>query len=285
MPLLALPKHADPEFGTPNRKPLGPVEIDWNNPITRGLVGCYILQDGQIINVLNRGGEVTNNGLVKQISPSGFSLKGNGSDAWAQVETQLDPNLDFSCVMGFEDMGTTGNQFLCSNGSINSGAHYWGMVVNPSNLDGVFGIEFRVGAVNLLARTIDAGADTGFHTGGMTRVGPTSAVLGYAYLDGRNKATEGPESATMQSTSEGSIGSRRRGSSANDDFLSGNVLFRWTWQRALSDAEHMSIANDAYQVLRPAVDPSYFFSGVAPAPFNFPLFERQISYRKSGRFV
>ena len=37
MAILKLPKQYSPDFSSPKVKPVGPVELDWGNPITKGL--------------------------------------------------------------------------------------------------------------------------------------------------------------------------------------------------------------------------------------------------------
>ena len=49
--MLPLPKQYHPSFRKPLEKPACPVEIDWSNPITRGLVGCYTMQ-GSLVNLV-----------------------------------------------------------------------------------------------------------------------------------------------------------------------------------------------------------------------------------------
>ena len=42
MSVFELPLVAHPDFAIPGVKPKGEVEIDWNHPLTQGLVACWI---------------------------------------------------------------------------------------------------------------------------------------------------------------------------------------------------------------------------------------------------
>lgn len=41
MTVLDLPKRSHPDFAIPGKAPLGPVAVDWQNPLSRGLIGVW----------------------------------------------------------------------------------------------------------------------------------------------------------------------------------------------------------------------------------------------------
>jgi len=42
MALYPLPKQYSTDFSNPKKKPVGDVEIDWSNPLTKGLKAFYM---------------------------------------------------------------------------------------------------------------------------------------------------------------------------------------------------------------------------------------------------
>ena len=48
MGMLKLPKEFLPGFGQPGVKPTGPLEIDWDNPLTRGLSHCFVFDSNEV---------------------------------------------------------------------------------------------------------------------------------------------------------------------------------------------------------------------------------------------
>ena len=77
----------EPNLLIPGKKPVGPVEVDWSNPLTKGLVGCYLFDTkSRYYNFANPkfpatvGGNQTFDGDSAVIDASGEYIRVNPTD-------------------------------------------------------------------------------------------------------------------------------------------------------------------------------------------------------------
>lgn len=87
-------KHRYPDFFTPKRVPLMPVEVDWQHPLSRGLVCCFVPGGASgFDNLADYGTRVAaNNGdFAQRLTPG---------SAGALVSTSIGPGLDSRTASG-----------------------------------------------------------------------------------------------------------------------------------------------------------------------------------------
>jgi len=256
--IYTLPKQYHPDFSNPRVKPKGQVEIDWSNPVTRGLKRYWL-----------------GNNLVDLVAGSHLSPAGSGL-----AEVVVDKG---SKTFKFQTSGTTGGlvDFAITpiNGSQNrtflgeifhtDSNNGYILNINPTSggsgstgdrwavrVDTSTGLRVEIQGSGY---TSSLAANTGAHFVGCKLNGTT---LGdhTLYVDGSNESASGANSVSTNATYSARLGSRD-----NEGVIDPVEFIKWgaLWGRALSDREIESIRLNPYQVLKPKNDPVYFVpSGV-----------------------
>ena len=253
MAFLPLDKKFHPDFAIPNKQPLGGVEVDWSNPISRGLWAVFIPSTGRVFNLVD-GNEAT------VTSGATVALK------------------DGQKVYSFD--GTSGNSFVANSGPLNSEnvtvlsrAHY-----NATNIDHAL-LDINNQQLIIWADTSGGGLrPTSFS--GSSVVGATGSLntpsgvyrVWGAQIDNTGTRTAQNWVNGIKSGSSGSVGSTSFGSSTPITFGANSVSAKSSnseqpiilvWNRTLSDAEMVSASRDLYQVLKPATQTGYFVPSAA----------------------
>lgn len=247
MTLYTLDKKFSTDFQIPNKKPVGEVEIDWSNPLTKGLVGCYA--DGDISRNL-----VTNHTTTKTtIDPikSQFGAGQEGTTSTSLIDTNENP-ISFSgsnnrtLIIGINYRAIPGlsNATLFGIG-VNDTSERWDLRHNNGDLR----VEIQgSGYTTSLALT------GGFRVVGIKLDGTT---LGdhTIYLDRLSEASSGGATVNTSTSMTGRFLNSVAGSRgwSNSDFL-----FGYLFNRALTDAEYLAIQANPYQLLKPKTPPVYF---------------------------
>lgn len=249
MSLYKLPKKFHPDFISPSKKPICPVEIDWSNPITLGLKLCYFA--GQPVDLTTRAPSVSTAPTPTPLNGN-IMVQGNGA-------TSRYVNLANSITI---DAGCT----VAMSAYLNTQTGYFFDHINGTNrtLVAWTGTEWFLYLGNQTRSNVGADwCNAGTHNGlvvGYRRSAPTDT---YWFKNG-TKYTK---------TSSGSIATGvynfqphllERYSNANP--LNGGIGVFLVYDRCLSEAECSSLSANIYQVFRPANDPYYFVpSGGTPS--------------------
>ena len=229
------PKHAilrnDPRMMMPrlykkNLKPSGRVEIDWSNPLTRGLVSyvvndqCnnYVSSNADTV-ITDRGKAFSFNGSTQEIQLTPTDANYIRNSYFTIMRTSDSPSTSYKSVIWAHEQGNI--HWDHNNTAFRNSANY-------EDSDNYQSVRYNV--------SVDEWQHLGFTVDDGIEVFQNGLSLG---SDGSGPALSSP-------------GARYLMSDGGGDFLSGEVLVAYYWDRPLSAAEHFSLHNDPYQFLKPA---------------------------------
>ena len=253
MPVFTLPKSAHPDFALPNVKPKGPVEIDWNESLTKGLVAGTMADPGR--NVVDKSSIVHSN---TEILPNG-NIRFTAND-------YLEFTPDLTGASGLTVYG----RFKIGAGHTNYGAFF--------AVDGAHSSGFYLGTNEYTSNWQLQGfissdgfnvSTTGVETGEWVNIGMTFTASGdkIIYVNGLAIGSE----ATAQ-TSLASHTKLRIGATTDPLSFAGDCEYGLFWDRALSPAEVADLDDHPYQILKPAIPLTYFMPAEEAAQyFTFEL--------------
>lgn len=243
-----LPKLFSPGFDTA-RKPTVPVEIDWDNPLTRGLVFLYLV--GSDIDIIFNEQLYTRTGSISPVDKELCITSGTHK-------------LDFHGLSGDNfTAAVKSNQvssatcWLMSIASKTESASGNVMVIECNPVDGF--VDFYV-EDNLITAS----------TGGWDY---DNSGLFIGRYDGSTSYVEKSKNGVVSKTASGAVSATLGPDKAilfNHQPLWGNntdpgISFGIVWDRSLSDAEIASFRKNPYQILKPKVD-TLLITGAAAAP-------------------
>lgn len=265
MGVLQLPRHLHSDFRQLKKKPVGPVEIDWSNPLTRGLILFPIFNTAGYA-VYDAAQDRLYRDVTHGLSQSNFTVAqgkfGQRVDCAGAATTQrLRLSEDRENITGEYWTVLTGAVYTDA-GKDHTLLHH-GTTISSS------------GHVLIWADTL-SGALRPSLNGGTTAVGANGSipvnkftVWGAGYeIDTSSPAVkfwvDGAQSGATGSTTRTSSAGAQPMNFANENGGSrqhkGALYFYAVWERELTPAEHRSFARDPYQFLKPASRPVYFLS-------------------------
>ncbi len=250
MGMIKVPKGFLPGFGTPRIKPSGPIVIDWNNPLTRGLEYCLPCNSPMPVNIAN-GVPDTLNGSVKFTGDSFSWFEATSSD-YISVNTPFDKQGGQFSLVVMARFGNPAAGFPVLAGRGDTGSDEWmfGDATTGGNED-MLRLYAAGGQCNASGSFIqDRQQVFAFSYG-------ENGNNGRVYGDGRliGSDTTGSALDTSTNTKDLTIGGADQNGTRN---FGGDIYLVLGYSRALTDAEHLSLSRDPYQVLKPANDLYYF---------------------------
>lgn len=222
-----------PELLYPGRKPTVPVKINWQHPLTKGLVGCYLL-----------------NGSGKNYVNGRMPLFKN-KVSFVNNEIVLPDIAD-----AYLDYGVGVNELLpeisvITNASVTRADSYAQFVGIRDNTNYEYSLRVNGGALQVLLSSGSLGTatfpfDGSYHSCGFTHSNPTKVVK--VYLDG--KVTDiGTNSTRNLKNQSFRIGAY---TSPLDYRIVGNVRFVYVFERVLPEIEVKALHINPYQFLEAA---------------------------------
>jgi hypothetical protein len=271
MGLLTLPKDFHPDFKDKLKNPVGLVEIDWLNPLSKGLAEVYLADSsGRLVGLLHGASESvgTQPGHAKRgsfVDRSEADSIDGGKDDWIPKSGR---NMSIIQIYATTD----GNHTVITRRD--GGSENWHFFIQ----DSAGQIQYRVGgtANTLVTGGLDASwFDGKVHTIGLS-VGESSSIL---YKDGIQEGSAGANGVSLETSINLGIGNRWAGYPTPAFGMdNGNIYAVFLFNRSLSEAEQKSLHFNPYQILKPSIPASYFIpSGVAPS-FTIPVIMN--SYRQ-----
>jgi hypothetical protein len=247
-------------------KPSVPVEIDWTNPITKGLY---------LFDIFNGHGNASVN-LVKQqpflhatnnISQAGFT---RGADKYGKKLNSVKAQNDILELHPDRDI-VSGNSYTAL-----TGVKYTNATTDHSLMYIGSGSVNSINTILMWADTNAGSLRTGFNSSGSSNSAngtiPTDefVVWGFNFTSGGPTSSEGYVNGNSVVT--GSTGSTA--SMSNMPFyyanqnpgtrgVDGDIYFFAYWDRLLTDAEHKEFSDNPYGFLKPKIDNYYFVSSAA----------------------
>lgn len=242
--MIPAPKALHPDFRTPRRRPTGPVDIDWSNPLSKGLAGVVLYGTYTVVELVHKT-------TWKMLAPAwAFQAEGDtfgmGADATA--------NLYQNDGVKFSENGLDTYTFLTVNRQI-SGDQY--DLITVLNRDGEWSgkpcIYSKNGGQAEVRDTDDSTEGWGTYSAATGRKTVTGAnvnagVPDGVYIDGRRQATFAGSQSNL-------TGMKYICAGFTIGYDPGLTVYEMdvVWNRELSAAEHMAFWNDPYQILRPAL--------------------------------
>jgi len=227
----------EPNLWVPGKKPVGPVKIDWEHPITANLAGIYLLNSPAIHNLVT--GAVTTMPATEGVIVRGnaYFERATGAADGHFIDLYSDSIMPAGTIMlnNFGPSATTGWIFA----EIGE-ASEWSVNTNiPNN-------RFQ-SAIN---------GSIWYDQPSHTELTNDNSILSWSWDVDAN--TERHISTTARTTRSVSISQPTNaqikiGARFNyDDLQAGTLYYMYFWNRFITDAEETAIRNDPYQILMPA---------------------------------
>lgn len=253
---ILLPKQYHPDFSALVNRPIGPVSVDWSNPISRGLVGALPNQSSVVENAGAGVRKASQYGLGyssdTNTSTSGYDLSNTRPVA-------VDATTDFTIFVAFHRtvFGAGGAGAVLYAERPNGTQILKLARVVPSSLSFVSRDSSNANLSNL---ELVVAQDTGraFHTALLSCAAGSSWELRADDNAGTITRTLGPRATLLAPT----ICYDPFDSRSDPDQT---VLVVYTFNRVLSDAEYKSLQRDPYQLLKPATPQTYTFPAAVGA--------------------
>ena len=251
-----LPKLVHPDFAVPNRKPVGAVEIDWSNPLTKGLKICYVPASGLPINLAAIKPMASDSPLPLGINRNKQCLvySTDGSRVYNPVKTDVYLNHGdhtFLCEWRSDVVSASYSPFVFSN----THSSNTGIVFNIYGFNGIS--PNQMGSLKIIYSGVAAypeSADFEVNKDWLSIGFSGTANSDYDYvLDGQfignttvGTLTASPTPIWLYGYGRSSIG------------MVGAAGYSYYWERRLTEVECKAIADNPYQILKPVNPITYF---------------------------
>ena len=248
MGILTLPKRFNPDFSTPNKKPIGGIEIDTSSSLSKGLVldvemtegaGAPIdLVTGRQLTSNGQGWDIAHDGMGKETTyASDSSVNITGLEALSGTSHTIHIRARISAF-------DTSGMVIC--GWNNNGSHFWQV---DDTLTSVF-----IGGTSTPGGTHD-GDNNNYHDWWFFSDGSGAAIGRGFYEDGVLLNTGGSAVTLPTGSKDFQLGKF----SGSDNFsLNGGIVFCRIWNRTLKNTERLTLLRDNYAHLRPVTPQVYF---------------------------
>jgi hypothetical protein len=256
MAIKLLPKIYNPNFSTPNKKPLGEVELDFSSSLAHVLHSSYIFNETagkrveNLANCSKPGGLLSVSAVLRKTAQTGNrALATNGtSNSIIRLEPTpvIASNESFAWVCRFKFVSGSGDGIIFGNRYGGQGSPLRFTKLTPSKFE-----YYNAGAVQG-----NVGSD--WQT---VVINKTGSYLEYF----RNGISIG-EIVVVTIDMPVNPVSLGGDASNNNEKLNAEFEFFHTYNRALTSAEIQTFQNDAYQLVKPVQAPVYF---TAAAPTGF----------------
>jgi hypothetical protein len=249
----------EPNLRVVGRKPIGNVEIDWSNPITRGLVGCWILQGYQNI-AYNLVSGV--NGYL--VLPANIEVKPHLEGIGARVTADFtQTRIHLQSVTSADRLsgvptGIISTYVFANQGNATLSGQDFPRFIDKDYADGwafypnfSSGTKLSFSISNAGAVSTDISAYDDLDTGyGATALENSQGNNVRFFING-DYLSNATANANNFGTLTKDIALLNR-SNVSDRQNLAPLYCAFVWDRALTDNEHASIHADRYQFLKPA---------------------------------
>ena len=248
-------------------QPRGVPVIDWEQPLSRGLVGAYTQPTSLINNIVNTQPVTVNN--TPTVEASRYGLVTDHVPTSATQENLHDPSVSLTgdasrTVMArvlhdaTQPAGATPS--ILSLGTNSTGTR-WDLKI----LSGALRIEIQgSGYTSSLSVTNDEWVDLGCSFEGSTLADHRLFLNGvFENTTGGGTVNTGDDGFYIMSSNDSlSIGNRG---------LAGKLAHCYIWDRALSDSEIRSISDNPWQIFKPEQPLTFMNAAITPAGTIGPL--------------
>ena len=241
-----------PDFSHPGKQPQGPVEVDWDNPLTRGL--SFLGHNGYDYVSKLRATRASPADTYVAASYGMMAFQKTAATANAhRVDTNVFPQMmagstEHTILLFKESSGTT-NNYSCPFWSAPTlGAHYCSLMRSFGDF---YRVEFRTTTGPKNYDLTSMAYDTvGPEVHAITRNGAT--LKGFVEGAKVQTVTSTTEAIASSASYNGYVEICGRGVSSAEYAL-GSVYLAASWNRELSEAEIANLSRDPYQIFKPAI--------------------------------
>jgi len=242
-----------PSLLLPNQKPTGPVNIDWSHPYTKGLVGCWLMDENNIDLTGNNHGR-DNGTIIRDAGIWGMqSQVADGTSAQRIDFDQIREDNPLSCVKNNEisiyafafHPSTASGLFprIINKSTSGSGTNGYQFSLD-ANLDK---FEFSVdGSTAISSSGIGNNKWFGLGVSAKSGTGGVRFFLNGDFWNAQNLTFTIPTTATDASLLNWTHAAGRG--------WEGGVVVIMVWNRMIPDHWHRSIHNNRYQFLIPVFE-------------------------------
>lgn len=248
MSIYRIPKQLHADFSRPGVKPKFDVELDLSNSITKNLLLSVEMTEG--------AGAPRDLVTGRKLSENGQGWGISGGDRETTYSATSDNSVDISGLSDFSGSAHTLHMRVRVSAYDNSGTVIFGWNNNGSHFWQVDDVSTTV---------FVAGADLG--TLKLAHEGATNNYRDWFFVsDPATNETRFYENGVLLNTKNNAVaipsGSKDikigRWAGSNTFSLDGGIKFCRAWNRALTEAERISLLNDPYQILKPKTPQLYF---------------------------
>ncbi|MCB1116826.1 MAG: hypothetical protein KDK71_10195, partial [Chlamydiia bacterium] len=278
--MLELPKRFHPDFSRPKVKPSGLVEIDWSNPLTRGLTKLTLV-DVPFELVNNKNITLVGTQLISADRSGKYRNFGGGNNLYVSTGAPHNGSMTLFAVAKPTSFPINGNLIGCDSDS--SGLRSFQFrVTTGAKLEF---IPFVANVPKFITGTTSLSASTTYSLAA-TYDQNLTANTAKVFIDGKQDAALNITGACDTDAAALAIAARLRLSNGTTptEWFNGNIYFAACWDRPLTAEEIKSLADDPYQILKPANDLYYFPAvGVGGSTVEAAALYSNISSMLSGK--
>jgi len=230
----------EPNLLIPGKKPVGAVKVDWTNPITNGLKGCYLLNSTAVANLAN--------GLVTNMPTSEGVIERDETNFAVGSSTGHVTDLDSDTFFPTATMMTSGH---VTPGS----TEVWATLIEAGIDGSAFKIPLRIN-INALYLYIN-GTSNPYILFSQTMIDDNPRVISYSWDsdsdDWRIITSNGVNTRNFAFSAPASnyplkLGARVTWNDLNAEYLT----YFYAWNRVITVKEEAEVRRDPYQFLIPA---------------------------------
>jgi hypothetical protein len=238
----------DPNLLTPNRKPIGPVEIDTDNPLNDGLIAAFVLNNS-VSDLTGFNDPLVNDAPFRSLE-NGVGLDLNGSTYLTYSGGNLSKDVTTQVTMEYLVTGDNTTTDYIGGQHDQAGADGYNSYKITGGGSFQFGIVVGSGAANKFFTGTGITASTGtlYH---VVTVYNGDAGRMEVFVDGVSAGSTSsgvPASLVMPTTRGFALGAQ---DSAGTLPWAGDIYYAKFWDRALSDVEITELSRDRYSFLKP----------------------------------
>jgi hypothetical protein len=264
--LNAFKKHFNWDFSEPGRKPTGPVEIDWDNPLARELASVYLFQEsgGDVLELVSRR-RATNTGIDFQATVHGWeAVPDNNNDDFtlSNSDSGLAASSDLTVFTIAKTTSSGSGRRLLQYGPNLLGTTGGFYFSHTGTAQGQIGLG-TASNFQFVSSGNNFWSTTDYNKNSVTLRGTTVKF----YKDGTLYTDTSIGAARNTNTDKTMTLFERQDNAAGRNWDS-NCRVVYIWKRALSSAQVASLTRDPYQLLKPAVPQTYFVPAAGGATYT-----------------
>lgn len=241
------------------QKPPPGSQVDWSNPLSRGLVECRTFRSPMCEDIANNYKATFDSGYGR-ITDRGIVTSGNGSSGRSFVTTKTwnPPYATVLCIVTPVGFNTNNVNSYCGFKTVSA----YDKVIGCSNTDRLFDFYVYTNTViHVKSRMpLATGGTTRYVVGGSHGLGKTAIAV-----NGVSDVYSGAPANLPSYTGYAGPAFGLSFSASNYAAENNIVEFACMWSRPMSVVELESITSSPYQFIRPPLTPRSYFFGEAGA--------------------